>query len=725
MIPQKKPTSQEQITANTLNIEGISTFPDQRTESSAPKPIRELGRYRLLKLLGEGGMGSVYLAHDTELDRKVALKLPHMAKGKSKDQSDRFRREARLAATLDHPNICRIYDSGEIDGQLYLTMQFVEGKTLNEVIKAKGPIEPRTAANLIRKIAKAVDAAHNIGIIHRDLKPANVMIKKDRDFVIMDFGLARRVDRDDEQLTATGAVLGTPAYMSPEQLRGESTAIGPHSDVYSMGIMLYELLVGERPFQGTLPQIYAQILSTDSVAPSSVAPMVASELNEICQRATHANLNVRYRSALEFSNALNEYLNPVSNHQQAKKSPVSSIVTTRPAKEPVRKWLSNRQLKMGAGIGLLLTIACVVLYLVNQNAEPSSNDLQASIKNISENQSIPSAPDVSRNTSPAPTSSPPPNAELPLSAPTVSIEPSMLIKQESLPILLQGEYIGSISSWGGNWGGQIIVGKNSSYELSLMKGGLPGDGYEGNSPARKIQFLIDSNGDTKELSMLDFSVSIKNGSLDILDSGGNKLGSLSKVTRASTTLGTKPPANAVILFSSGGINNFEGSSVDETGLLLGGGRSKEQFGDFHLHIEFLVSFLPDKTGQSRANSGIFLPNGLELQILDSFGLPGDNRDCGSILTSTNFGQQLAQPLQNVSLPPLTWQTFDIDYTAAKFSSSGIREGNARISILHNGYSIHSNLELPEQPSEKARSFGSIGLQMRDKVTFRNIWAVKK
>ncbi len=316
-----KPVPKEQAN-NTLGIDGLSTHPNvpsRRTNTELPI---EFGRYRLLKVLGEGGMGAVYLAHDTELDRKVALKLPHFVGGKSKDQGERFRREARLAANLSHPNICRIHDIGEHDAQMYLTMEYIEGKTLNDIIKAKGAIEPRTAVNLVKRIASAVQVAHAQGIIHRDLKPANIMIKKDRDFVIMDFGLARRVEQEEVQLTATGAVLGTPAYMAPEQLRGENNAVGPQSDVYSLGIILYELLTGQRPFQGTLPQIYAQVLSTDSVFPSSVNTGLDAALDEICRKATSANTGMRYRTAEEFGKALGGYL---SGQSQSPSDAIASV----------------------------------------------------------------------------------------------------------------------------------------------------------------------------------------------------------------------------------------------------------------------------------------------------------------------------------------------------------------------------------------------------------------
>jgi serine/threonine protein kinase len=317
---------------NTLGIEGLSTHPNAGDKHvNVDLPI-EFGRYRLLKMLGEGGMGAVYLAHDIELDRQVALKLPHFTGNRSRDSSERFRREARLAATLNHPNICRIFDISEHDGRLFLTMEFVEGKSLNDIIKAKGAVDARTAAKLVSKLAAAVQFAHLKGIIHRDLKPANIMIKKDRDFVIMDFGLARRIEKEEAQLTATGAVLGTPAYMAPEQLRGDNKAVGAQSDVYSLGIILYELLTGQRPFQGTLPQIYAQVLNADSVSPSTLKPGMDTELDAICRQATAASVKQRYRTAEEFAKALGGYL---AGQSQTASDPLASVAEIASINAPV------------------------------------------------------------------------------------------------------------------------------------------------------------------------------------------------------------------------------------------------------------------------------------------------------------------------------------------------------------------------------------------------------
>ncbi len=196
-------------------------------------------------------MGSVYLAHDGQLDRSVALKVPHFTPEDGPEILDRFYREARSAATLDHPNVCPIYDVGQIDGHHYVSMAFVEGRPLADLVEADKRLSQRQAAILVRQVAMAMAEAHRRGIIHRDLKPANIMINPRHEPVIMDFGLARRSDKRDAQLTKSGAIVGTPAYMSPEQVKGDPTGIGPGCDIYSLGVVLYELLTGRLPFEGS------------------------------------------------------------------------------------------------------------------------------------------------------------------------------------------------------------------------------------------------------------------------------------------------------------------------------------------------------------------------------------------------------------------------------------------------------------------------------------------
>ncbi len=373
-MPDKLGRKAERIaqTNNTLGIDDLSTQPSsvgRRVDARIPV---EFGRYRLLKQLGEGGMGVVYLAHDIELDRKVALKLPHFAGAKAAAFAERFRREARLAATLDHPNICRMYDIGEHERRLFLTMNYVEGRSLHEIIRSKGAIEPRTAVALLRRIAQAVHFAHKQGVIHRDLKPANIMIKKNRDFVIMDFGLARRVDQEEAQLTATGAVLGTPAYMAPEQLRSEKGASGTQSDVYSLGIILYELLTGQRPFQGTVPQIYAQILTTDSVSPASVRDGIEPELVAICQKATHKETAQRYQTAEEFAAALGQCLNATSSmglppQAIGSQSSIRRSLPTAHASSPPRGRTPMMFVALGGAAFIPILLAAIVILVRNQD----------------------------------------------------------------------------------------------------------------------------------------------------------------------------------------------------------------------------------------------------------------------------------------------------------------------------------------------------------------------
>ena len=203
------------------------------------------GRYRIEKTLGYGGMGSVYLAQDTQLQRRVALKVPFINDTNAPRVLARFRREAQSAATLVHPNICPVHDVGEIDGIHYLTMAFIEGKPLSSMIPRDKGIDPITAADFAYRIALALEEAHQKGIIHRDLKPSNVMVNTRGEPVIMDFWLAYLNGESDGRITQSGVPLGTPCYMDPDQLSGESgDSVSPTRDIYSLGVLLYEMVTG-------------------------------------------------------------------------------------------------------------------------------------------------------------------------------------------------------------------------------------------------------------------------------------------------------------------------------------------------------------------------------------------------------------------------------------------------------------------------------------------------
>jgi serine/threonine protein kinase len=281
----------------------------QSAHPAGPPTLPErFGRYRILKKLGQGGMGAVYLADDTALERRVALKVPHFAADDGPEVLERFYREARAAAKLHHANLCPLYDVGAIDGIPYLTMAFVEGQTLAERLKAGPPLGQRHAAALVRKLALALHEAHCCNVIHRDLKPANVMLNQRGDPVVMDFGLARRTDGESARLTQTGAVLGTPAYMPPEQVKGALDAMGPGCDIYSLGVILYELLTGRLPFEGPVMVVIAQILARQPEPPSVHCADLDPRLEAICVRAMQKESAARYPSMTELAAALTDYL---------------------------------------------------------------------------------------------------------------------------------------------------------------------------------------------------------------------------------------------------------------------------------------------------------------------------------------------------------------------------------------------------------------------------------
>jgi Protein kinase domain len=265
----------------------------------------KFGRYRVVKLLGRGGMGTVYQAHDTKLDRPVAVKVlrldaddPHLV--------ERFYREARIAASFTHPQLCPVYDVGERAGLHYLTMPLLAGETLAAHLRREGPLPERAAAQLAAIIARAIHEAHQAGVVHRDLKPANVMLNERRQPVVMDFGLARRTGPFDPCVTAPGALVGTPAYMPPERISGGGTEGGPAQDVYSLGVMLYEMLTGRLPFDGELHHVLRQVVTKEPEPPSRHRPGLNPRLEYVCLTALAKDPRARYISMEAFAEALEE-----------------------------------------------------------------------------------------------------------------------------------------------------------------------------------------------------------------------------------------------------------------------------------------------------------------------------------------------------------------------------------------------------------------------------------
>jgi serine/threonine protein kinase len=264
----------------------------------------EFGRYRVLSRLGAGAMGAVYLAHDTRLDREVALKLLRHQPRDGSPGGDRFLREARAAARLQHDGICQMLDAGETDGIPYLTMAYVRGQPLSRALDA-GPLEPRRAAAIVRGVADALDYAHRHGVLHRDVKPSNIMLDDEGRPRVVDFGLARRAQ--DPVVTAPGVVVGTLAYMSPEQVNGgAATAAG---DVYSLGVTLYQLLTGRVPFAApSIMQLIVEITKGEPPRPTALRPGLDGRLEAVCLKAMACAPADRYGSMAEFAAALRAYL---------------------------------------------------------------------------------------------------------------------------------------------------------------------------------------------------------------------------------------------------------------------------------------------------------------------------------------------------------------------------------------------------------------------------------
>jgi hypothetical protein len=318
----EQPTSRAPSIGETLPaVPATCTGPAPAAPGELPETF---GRYRIEKKLGQGGMGAVYLAHDTQLGRRVALKVPRLDGDANPEVLQRFDREARAAATLAHPNICPVYDVGEHGGVRYVTMAYVEGRSLAELIRGTRALPQRPVAAVVRKIALALAEAHQRGIVHRDLKPANVMINSANEPVVMDFGLARRTGEDDARLTREGAILGTPAYMPPEQVSGRLSEIGPASDVYSLGVILYEMLTARLPFQGPATAVLAQVLTQEPPCPSTLRPDLDAELEGICLRAMAKKPADRFASMKDFAAALTGYLQRKPSNQKAQSAPAAA-----------------------------------------------------------------------------------------------------------------------------------------------------------------------------------------------------------------------------------------------------------------------------------------------------------------------------------------------------------------------------------------------------------------
>jgi WD40 repeat protein/predicted Ser/Thr protein kinase len=279
--------------------------PPAAPAGAAPWP--SVAGYEVLGELGRGGMGVVFKARQRGLNRLVALKFLRWGADASPEERARFRREAEAVARLQHANVVQVHEVGEQDGRPFLALEFLEGGSLARQLDGT-PRPARPAAQLIAALARAVHAAHRLNIVHRDLKPDNVLLTADGTPKVADFGLAKLLDRTQSQ-TDSGAVLGTPSYMSPEQARGQSRAIGPATDVYALGALLYELVTGRPPFRGeTAVDTVMQVVAGEPVRPSQLNPRLPRDLETVCLKCLQKEPAKRYASAEDLAEDLGRFL---------------------------------------------------------------------------------------------------------------------------------------------------------------------------------------------------------------------------------------------------------------------------------------------------------------------------------------------------------------------------------------------------------------------------------
>ena len=263
---------------------------------------RRFGRYEIVRRLGIGGMAEVYLAIDASLGRQVALKTPLVRSEDHGEAVARFQREARAASRLQHPGICPVYEAGEFDGTPYLSMLFVEGTSLTHWMRER-EVCPVHVLAIMNLLAEAVHHAHEAGVIHRDIKPGNIMMTPDDRPIIMDFGLTRDLTHTGSALTPAGMMMGTPTYMSPEQIMADDR-VGPATDIYSLGVVMYELLTGWLPFSGNVTRLVTSIVSQPPPPLRTYVADIDPRIESVCLRALEKEPQARFATAEAFADEI-------------------------------------------------------------------------------------------------------------------------------------------------------------------------------------------------------------------------------------------------------------------------------------------------------------------------------------------------------------------------------------------------------------------------------------
>jgi TolB-like protein len=327
---------------------GPTPLPREGHSERAAKVFPEFGDYELLEEIGRGGQGVVYRAHQKSLNRTVALKVIALGSWATQTHLKRFRREAEAAASLEHPSVVPIYEVGERDGQCYFSMKFIEGGQLDEVVKRE-PMPIRGAAQLIAKVARTVEYAHEHGILHRDIKPGNILVDANGEPHLTDFGLARLLDTQ-SSVTRTIDVLGTPSYMAPEQAAGETAKLGKATDVYGLGAVLYQLLTGQPPFAGgTTYETIRLLRDTEPRPPRLLNPKIDRDLSTICLKCLEKDPMRRYPASAGLAEDLEHWL----KHEpiQARRTGIFARGKKWVRRNPTRAMLAASLIALAAAAG--------------------------------------------------------------------------------------------------------------------------------------------------------------------------------------------------------------------------------------------------------------------------------------------------------------------------------------------------------------------------------------
>ncbi|MEM1227037.1 MAG: protein kinase [Planctomycetota bacterium] len=352
-LTQKRLTSQDHDSTSLRSVDDTDDF---RARHRVWPEGYAFEKYRVIRVLGSGVTAVVYLAEDQKLRRNVAIKVSHGAHDRSARQTERFRREAESVAQLRHPNLCQVHETGSHDGRLFIVMSFVDGPTLAEWWKDESPTEMQVAM-IIRSVAAGLQEAHDHGFVHRDLKPDNILMDRQGHPVVTDFGLALSESIGiSARITQPGLIVGSPGYMSPEQIRNASE-VGPPSDIYSLGVVMYELLCGTLPFTGEVLTVIRKIALNEAKPPSTHRAELSPEIDEICMRAIAKDPEHRFATMEEFAQTLNAFID--SPHHRRNK-PDRVIGGTLNIPNVSKPWVL-------AAISLTILVATTLLFYRSRN----------------------------------------------------------------------------------------------------------------------------------------------------------------------------------------------------------------------------------------------------------------------------------------------------------------------------------------------------------------------